>query len=326
MATRFGGRFSPDMPRDQRRAPPGPMRHPLASRPKWVTIAASPFLLTAFFQAPLGMVTDLAAFGVIAAAMWMTREGLTAEAAYDARRVARRPAIPRKLFGGVLAGLGLGLGAAEPGAVAGASVIGVAGLALHWLAFGADPMRDKGMDSADSFQQNRAARMIEEGEAHLAEMQDAIARIGDRRLEARVAVFAATVEDLFDRVRENPGDLSAARRYMGVYLMGARDATSKFAALYPRTQDPGTRVDYETFLDDLEKDFSAQADKLLDGDRNDLEIEISVLRERLMREGVRPAPEPVDTDDTRTRMLRSEDARKFDELISPDRDAAKSRR
>ena len=73
-------------------------------------------------------------------------------------------------------------------------------------------------------------------------------------------------------------------------------------------------------------DFSAQADKLLDGDRNDLEIEISVLRERLMREGVRPAPEPVDTDDTRTRMLRSEDARKFDELISSDRNAAKSRR
>ena len=38
-----------------------------------------------------------------------TREGLQAEAAYDARRIARRPAIPRKLFGGILTGLGLAI-------------------------------------------------------------------------------------------------------------------------------------------------------------------------------------------------------------------------
>jgi hypothetical protein len=36
---------------------------------------------------------------------------LQAEAAYDARRIARRPAIPRKLFGGILTGLGLAIGA-----------------------------------------------------------------------------------------------------------------------------------------------------------------------------------------------------------------------
>ncbi|WCR10442.1 5-bromo-4-chloroindolyl phosphate hydrolysis family protein [Paracoccus stylophorae] len=328
MATRFGGRFSPDMPdRDGRRAPSPPRLHRLASRPKWVTIAATPFLLGAFFQGPLDMVTDLAAFGVIAAAMWMTREGLAAEAAYDARRVARRPAIPRKLFGGVLTGLGLGLGAAEPGAALGAGAIGIAGLALHWLAFGADPMRDKGMEGVDDFQQSRAARMIEEGEAHLAQMQDTVAQLRDRQLQARVAMFAATVQDLFDRVRENPGDLSAARRYMGVYLVGARDATAKFAALYRRTEDPGTRAAYETFLDDLEKDFSARSDRLLEGDRSDLEIEIAVLRDRLAREGVRPrtdsetGPEPATP-----RAVTSQDARTLDDLLTPDRDPAKTRR
>lgn len=323
MAQRYGGRYSPDMPpgRDTRRPAPAPRLHRLASRPKWVTLAATPFLLGAFFQTPIGMVTDLAAFGVIAAAMWITREGLAAEAAYDARRVARRPAIPRKLFGGILAGLGLGLGAAEPGALVGAGVIGVAGLALHWLAFGADPMRDKGMDGVDDFQQNRAARMIEEGEAHLSEMQEAIADIGDRQLEARVARFAATVEDLFDRVRENPGDLSAARRYMGVYLLGARDATAKFTALYRRTQDPETRAAYETFLDDLEKDFSARSDKLLDGDRSDLEIEIAVLRDRLAREGVQSRP-----DRDAPKALTSEDARTLDDLLTPQRDSTKIRR
>lgn len=317
MANRYGGRFSPGNDgrdaRNGRDGPQPPMLHRLATRPRWVTIAATPLLPAAFFQTPLGMVSDLAAFGMIALAMWLTREGLAAEAAYDLRRVARRPAIPRKLFGGVLAGLGLGIGAAAPDAVAGAGAIGLAGFALHWLAFGADPMRDKGMDQADSFQQNRAARMIEEGEAHLARMQQAIQRLGDRRLEARIAEFAGTVRDLFDRVRDNPGDLSATRRYLGIYLMGARDATDKFAGLYARGPDPQARAAYEAFLDDLERNFRAQTGKLLAEDRSELDIEISVLRDRLAREGVQPATEQT---------LRSDEARSLDDLLTPARGPA----
>jgi hypothetical protein len=316
MAKRFGGRFSPDALQNGNLnpIPDAPIRHRLAGRPKYVTMAAVPFLFSAFFQDPAGMAANLAAFGVIASAMWMTREGLAAEAAYEVRRVARRPAIPRKLFGGVLAGLGLGLGVAEPGSLAGAGAVGVTGLALHWLAFGSDPMRDKGMDGVDGFQGERAQKMIEEAEAHLAQMRDAIRQLGDRWLDARINRFAATVEDLFDRVRSNPGDLSAARRYLGVYLMGARDASVKFADLYRQTQDPAVRASYETFLDDLEKDFSAKSRRLLEGDRTDLDIEISVLRDRLAREGVR-ASEPAALEPPRT-----EAARFLDDLLTPGRD------
>ena len=227
--------------------------------------------------------------------MWLTREGLLAEAAYDARRAARRPAIPRKLFGGLTAAVGLALGAHVPGASGGAVLIGLAGLALHWLAFGPDPMRDKGMEGIDRFQQDRANRMIEEGQAHLDQMRAAIARIRDRRLEARLSMFEATVQELFEQVRQDPGDLSAVRRYMGIYLMGARDATVKFADLYARSQDRQARAAYEDFLNDLERDFTARRQQLLEGDRSDMEIEISVLRDRLAREGVRsPMPRPDD--------------------------------
>ncbi|MFC3631480.1 5-bromo-4-chloroindolyl phosphate hydrolysis family protein [Paracoccus angustae] len=318
MAKRFGGRFSPGIRQDNLNpAPPAPIRHRLAGRPKYVTMAAAPFLFGAFFQDPAGMAGSLAAFGVIASAMWMTGEGLAAEAAYQVRRVARRPAIPRKLFGSVLTGLGLGLGMAEPGGLAGAGVVGATGMVLHWLAFGADPMRDKGMAGIDDFQGGRARRMIEEAEGHLSQMRDAIRRIGDRWLDARVDRFAAAVEDLFDRVRDNPGDLSAARRYLGIYLMGARDATVKFSDLYRRTRDPAVRQSYETFLDDLEQDFSAKSRRLLEGDKTDLDIEISVLRDRLAREGVR-ASEPAALDAPRT-----ETARFLDGLLTPGRDKAR---
>lgn len=288
MAQRFGGRYSPgaqDVPQ-----PKGPAVHPLESRVKWITIAAIPFLIGAFWQGPLGLVTNLAAFGIVALGGLLTREGLTAEAAYDARRVARRPAWPRKLFGGVLTGLGLAVGAWAPGAVAGAALIGMAGLALHYLAFGPDPMRDKGMEGVDTFQQDRVARFIAEGEDYLKGMQDAIRRVNDPRLEARVVVFAETARELFRRVEEDPGDLAAARRYLGVYLMGARDATVKFADLYAQTRDAQARADYEALLTDLEGNFAARTRSLIEGGRTDFDIEMQVLRDRLAREGIRAQP------------------------------------
>lgn len=320
MSKRFGGRRWPDLgPQDDNRnpAPAAPIRHPLASRPKYVTIAATPFLFGAFFQDPVGMAGGLAAFGVIASAMWMTGEGLAAEAAYQVRRVARRPVVPRKLLGSVMTGLGLGVGTAAPDSLAGAGVIGATGMVLHWLAFGTDPMRDKGMKTGEDFQQDRARKMIDEAETTLAQIREAIGSLDDRWLEARLDRFAATVEALFDRVRANPGDLSAARRYLGVYLAGARDATVKFAGLYRQTRDPSVRAAYEAFLDDLERDFSAKSRRLLEGDRTDLDLEIAVLRERLAREGV-GASEPAALDPPR-----SETARFLDELLTPGRDKAR---
>lgn len=301
MARRFSGKYSPDgdgyKQGHGREMRPGPApqvpRHPYESRTTWITVLASPFLLGAFFQEPFGMVTNLAGFGILAAGMWLTREGLQAEAAYDQRSVARRPAFPRKLFGGIMTGLGLAVGAVEPGAFAEAGVIGFAGAVLHWLCFGPDPMRDKGMEGVDQFQQDRVARIIAGAEQYLDGMRDAILRTRDRRLEARVAMFEATARDLFRQVEKDPGDLAAARRYLGVYLMGARDATVKFADLYAQTRDQKAREDYETLLTDLEANFTQRTRSLIESGRSDLEIEIEVLRDRLEREGVRPSHDPL---------------------------------
>ncbi|MFD1882917.1 5-bromo-4-chloroindolyl phosphate hydrolysis family protein [Paracoccus pacificus] len=309
MAIRFGGKYSPDGSRRYVEVKAGPgsrppepppvrdPRHRLESRTTWIMVAAAPLLIGAFFQNPTALVLNLAGFGLIAAGCLITREGLRAEAAYDARRVARRPAWPRKLLGGIVTGLGLGVGALEPGAstswgVWGACLIGFAGVVLHYLTFGPDPMRDKGMEGIDQYQQDRARRVVDEGRAYLDQMRDAIRRAGDRALDDRVARFAATAEGLFRRVEEDPETVTAARRYLGVYLMGARDATIKFVDLYTPTRDPAARRAFEQLLDDLERNFADRTRSLIEGGRTDMDIEIEVLRDRLAREGVAASTRP----------------------------------
>lgn len=300
MAQRFGGKFSPQgAPQDAGAASPTlpalpEPRHPLAARPLWLLASAAPFLVTAFFQPPAGLATDLAAFATLAAAAFATREGLRAEAAFDARRVARRPAMPRKALGAALTGAGLVLGAFGTGTgLAGPIILGVTGMLLHLAAFGLDPMRDKGMEGIDTFQQDRVARVVGEGEKLLTGMNDAILRARDRKLETRVAAFITQARALFRAVEDDPRDLTAARKYMGVYLMGARDATVRFADLYAQTRDAKARTDYEALLADLETTFAAQTRELIENGRENLDIEIEVLRDRLAREGL-PGPSTVE--------------------------------
>lgn len=163
----------------------------------------------------------------------------------------------------------------------------MAAAGLHSFAFGIDPMRDKGMEGIDTFQQDRVARVVDEAEARLGEMKDAALRSGDRQIETRVERFQDTARELFRTVEEDPRDLTSARKYLTVYLTGARDATIKFADIYHRTRDTQARNDYIALLDDLEQNFAARTRKMLLDDRSDLTVEIDVLRDRLQREGVR---------------------------------------
>ena len=297
MAERFGGKYSPggSPPPDAPRPFDGQTPARAGARVNLLFAAAVPFAITAFFQQPTGLALDLGAFAVLILAGWLTRDGVLAHQAYDGRKVARRPAIPRKLFASVLTGAGLFLGGFVPGAsLADPLIFAVAGLVLHLLSFGPDPLKDKGMAGVDSFQTDRVARAVQEGEAYLAAMKGAILRAGDRTLDQRVETFAATARKMFRTVESDPRDLTAARKYLTIYLMGARDATVKFADIYARNRDTQARSDYEALLGDLESNFTGQIQALMADDRTDLTIEIDVLRERLQREGVKPGTQEQD--------------------------------
>lgn len=293
MTQRYGGKYSPgDTPTpDPDSMKPRPMqrarRTRAGGRVNLLFLAPLPLIWQAFGNGATAMALNLLALGTLLLAAWLTREGLIAQEAYDARKVARRPALPRKILGSVLTGLGLAIaGYGAAGGLAAPLIYLVVGAALHLFAFGPDPFKNKGMEGIDQFQTDRVARAVGAAEQHLAEMSEAMARAGDRQMTQRMEQFQTTARDLFRTVEEDPRDLTAARKYLSVYLMGARDATVKFADIYARTRDAQARHDYAALLDDLEQNFAARTRKMLVDDRSDLNVEIDVLRDRLQREGL----------------------------------------
>lgn len=298
MAREFGGRYSPGG--DKR--PPGQPRPkvvenrtvPGVRRASFLYLAPLPLIFSGFAQNALGMALDFAAAAVIAGGVYTLIEGLKAEAAFEARKVARRPTIPRKILAAVICGVGVAMAAFHPedGGFLEPIVFGAIAAVLHIVAFGIDPSKDKGMEGIDRMQSSRVAEKVEAGELLLKEMSDAAARAGVRGMEARVNRFATTARDMFRTVESDPRDLSAARRFLGVYLQGARDATVQFADLASRPggPEPDAQAAYFALLDDLEESFEAKTRALMEGDRTRLDVEIEVLRDRLKREGVRLDP------------------------------------
>lgn len=280
MAERFGGRHSPGQTKSGR----VPERMVLRRNLLW--LAPLPLLLTAFSGGALTMLADLGGLALLWSANWLLGEGLRAEAAFDARKVARRPAIPRKLFASVLTGVGAAMAAWLPEAgLAAPLIFGLAAGGLHVAAFGTDPMRDK--SGGDAAGDRRVVRAIDEAEAMLEEMRALVAGTGDRQLGRRVDRFRETARSLFREVEEDPRDLGGVRRYLGVYLMGARDATARFVDVWRREHDGDARAEYIALLDDLDQTFAARTHRLIEDARTDLDLEISVLRDRLEREGVK---------------------------------------
>lgn len=293
MAERFGGPHSPANARPDA----DPVRQAVAEDRRVDAAGARSNLLfiPAVLEAVLslgggasGMALGLAAALAMGLGAWLTREGLRAQAAYDARHVARRPAFPRKIAGGILIGIGVGLAALSNTPVLGAVLYGIIALALYLGAFGIDPLHDKRIDGIDTFEQDRVARVVDEAEEYLATMREKIGKLGDRELEGRVMAFQAMARRMIRSVQEDPRELPEAKKYLIVYLMGARDATTRFADLYARKRDEDARRDYEALLADLESNFESRTAKLLEGGREAMDIEIKVLRDRLAREGVRP--------------------------------------
>jgi len=292
MGERFGGKFSPQTGQPDKTPKPknpfeGQQRTRAGGRVNFLFLAPLPLAITAFLRDPAGLAISIGAFGILILAAWLTREGILAQEAYDARKIARRPALPRKILASILTGAGLFLAGSVEGSFLNGAIFAVLGSALHSFAFGIDPLKHKGMEGIDEFQTDRVARAVGEAEKHLTAMKDAILRARDRSLEQRVDVFMTTARDMFRTIEDDPRDLTSARKYLSVYLLGARDATARFADIYARTRDADARRDYEALLDDLEANFTARTEQLLSDDRTDLDIEIEVLRERLAREGVR---------------------------------------
>ncbi|MGJ8617230.1 MAG: 5-bromo-4-chloroindolyl phosphate hydrolysis family protein, partial [Sulfitobacter sp.] len=164
MAKRFGGKYSPDdtnTPQTQHAE--RVVIDPVGGRANVMFVPPVVLLATTVGDGAQSLTFGLIGAASLATGAWLLREGLRAEAEYKARKVARRPAIPRKILASAATGLGVGLAVIAHLNVlsdfVAAVLYAICATGLHLAAFGIDPLKSKGMEGIDTFQQDRVARV-----------------------------------------------------------------------------------------------------------------------------------------------------------------------
>lgn len=235
-----------------------------------------------------GLFDNVVCYALFLTGAVLLRRGLRAEADYMRRQVAKAPWPFKTLGCGIIAiatGLTAWTSANHPPSVA--LVFGLLALLGGYLAYGFDPRRAKrftdrdGVDSTD-----RVVEALAQAEQSILAIENSTREIRNTELNSRLRRIVGQARQILKMLEEDPRDLRRARKFLNVYLDGARQVTEGYARMHGRTSTPELEDNFRRVLTTIEEVFGEQQQKLLEADVTDLDVQIEVLNTQLKREGV----------------------------------------
>lgn len=235
-----------------------------------------------------GLIGNAAGYGLFLAGALLLRRGLLSEVEYDRRRVARTP-WPFKTLGGTVVALATSvtawLGADYHPAIAVA--FGLAALLGCYLSYGFDPRTAKRFTDSEGVDvTDRVLEALAQAERGITAIEHATRDIRNAELNGRLRRIAALARQILTLLEEDPRDLRRARKFLNVYLDGAKQVTEGYAKTHGRVSAPELEDNFRRVLITIEEVFAEQQQKLLESDVSDLDVQIEVLTTQLKREGV----------------------------------------
>jgi hypothetical protein len=251
-----------------------------------------PLLVSTIWALGSGQMTQFMLAGGALAALWgagfLTLRGLVGEARFLLGQRIDPPAVPFKLFGLLLSGMGAALAALSGGqALFGALVFAVLAALGHGAFFGRDlkPRRIELPETA-GVDRGEVTELLKRAYAQLQGIETAARMIRVPEFGDRLARIVEWGRRILREIEEDPRDASRARKFLAVYLDGAERVTQQYARTHGGARNAPLEENFRRLLVDMESTFAAQHAKLLEKDTLALDVEIEVLNARLRQEGI----------------------------------------
>ncbi|MDO9049086.1 MAG: 5-bromo-4-chloroindolyl phosphate hydrolysis family protein [Methylobacter sp.] len=236
----------------------------------------------------LGILVNAAGFAFYMLAAWCLRKGLQAEHIYAKSRIARPPKKPLKTIAAVITALTTGmiawLGAGHSLPVA-LMFAGVAFLGMY-LSYGFDPRDEKKITAAHGYSGDEIQQALDDSSRIIRSIEHANDRIRNTELNQRIERICEVAYSILAEIAADPRDFRRARKFLNVYLDGARQVTEGYAKTHQQTQSGELEQNFRNVLETIESVFREQHQKLLEEDVFDLDVKIEVLTTQLKREGI----------------------------------------
>ena len=169
--------------------------------------------------------------------------------------------------------------------------IGIAGAVAAFagvvLTYGLDPQYDdKANVSRFGVTTEEVLEALDEAEVNLAQIETAGKQIGNQELKTRLSSIVEKTRGVLALIEQDPKDLRRARKFLKVYLTGARNVTTQYAATHRHQENAVLETNFRNVLTSIEDVITEQHQKLLENDALDLDVKIEVLEAQLKHEGI----------------------------------------
>jgi 5-bromo-4-chloroindolyl phosphate hydrolysis protein len=236
----------------------------------------------------LGIIVNASGFALYVYAVWCLRKGLQAETALAHNPIARAPKWPLKMQAAIITALATGLvawlgaGYSLPVALmfAGGAFLGM------YLSYGFDHRQKKKIADAQGYSGDEILRMLEESSQVIRSIERANKKIRNAELNRRIENICSIADRILAEIESDPRDIRRARKFLNVYLDGAKQVTEGYAQTHQQTQAGQLEQNFRNVLETIESVFQEQHQKLLEDDVFDLDVKIEVLTTQLKREGI----------------------------------------
>jgi 5-bromo-4-chloroindolyl phosphate hydrolysis protein len=218
----------------------------------------------------------------------LATRALAGEARYVLGDWPNPPSLPLKLFSAVLTMIGVLLAATAAGhGDALAAVFGLLALSGHLAFYGRDlrapQIRVTLVDGVDIA---AVTTQLKQAYSRLRSIEAVSQAIQPPEFRDRLGHITGIGRAVLREIERDPGSATRARRFLNLYL----DEAERITADYARAQKalPESRLDanFRQLLDDLERTFEQQRQRLVNHERMSLDADIEVLSTRLKREGL----------------------------------------
>nr|WP_305910298.1 5-bromo-4-chloroindolyl phosphate hydrolysis family protein [Methylomarinum sp. Ch1-1]MDP4522635.1 5-bromo-4-chloroindolyl phosphate hydrolysis family protein [Methylomarinum sp. Ch1-1] len=130
-------------------------------------------------------------------------------------------------------------------------------------------------------------RTLEESALIIRDIEQANDKIENPELNQRIERICEIANGILAEIEADPRDIRRARKFLNVYLDGARKVTEGYARTHRHSQSGELEQNFRNVLATIESVFQEQKQKLLEDDVFDLDVQIEVLNTQLKREGIR---------------------------------------
>jgi len=163
----------------------------------------------------------------------------------------------------------------------------IAGFFGFYLYYGVDPLKDKIQNVSLSVTPEEVIEALNEAEKKIEAIEDARVSIYNLELNKRLRDIVKEAKGVLKLIEENPNDLYRARKFLVVYLDGAKRVIEGYAKT-KKEGDENRELEekFRKILDTIENNFKQQRQKLKENAIENLDVQIEVLKKQMKYEGV----------------------------------------